>query len=78
VPDGEQWYQPDLLNDTLDGYASGGQFDLASNEAVVIFEYTVGGSTSRIVMLYQIGLSESDTTVDVFDVRVVNATVGDR
>jgi Mg-chelatase subunit ChlD len=77
LPDDEAWYQSDLRNETLDGYLSGGQFDLESNEAVVVFDYTVSGQTSRIVMLYQIGLSESGTTVDIFDVRVVRASVGD-
>lgn len=76
--DDEAWYQADLVNDTLDGYVSGGELDLKSNEAVVVFTYNTGGRTSRIVMLYQIGLSESGTSVDIFDARVVQATVGDR
>jgi hypothetical protein len=76
--DDEKWYQADLVNDTLDGYVEGGELSLQSNEAVVVFNYDVGGSTSRVVMLYQIGLAEGQTSVDVFDARVVHATVGDR
>ena len=76
--DDEAWYQADLVNDTLDGYVAGGELQLESNEAVVAFTYEVDGQTSRIVMLYQIGLSEGSTSVDIFDARVVRATVGDR
>jgi Mg-chelatase subunit ChlD len=75
--DDETWYQSDLRNDTLDPYISGGELDLRSNEAIIVFEYTTGGRTSRIVLRYQIGLSKSRSAVDVFDVRTVVATVGD-
>jgi Mg-chelatase subunit ChlD len=74
--DDETWYQSDLVNDTLDPYLSGGELELESNEAVIVFEYSTGGETSRIVLLYQIGLSESTAAVDIFDVREVAATVG--
>jgi Mg-chelatase subunit ChlD len=73
----EAWYQDDLVNDTLAEYVNGTELSLASNEAVVVLRYDTGTTTTRIVMLYQIGLSESDTTADVVDARVVNATVGD-
>ncbi len=74
--DDEQWYQEDLVNDTLEGYVDGDELDLESNEAVVVFRYDTPETTSRIVMLYQIGLSEQETVVDVFDARTLNATVG--
>ena len=75
--DDEAWYQFDLVNDTLAPYISGGKLELDSNEAVIIFEYTVDGETSRIALLYQIGLSESGSVTEIFDVREIHATVGD-
>ncbi|MFD1634610.1 vWA domain-containing protein [Haloplanus ruber] len=75
--DDETWYQSDLQNDTLAPYISGGELDLRSNEAIILFKYTTGGETSRIVLRYQIGLSKSQSAVDVFDVKTVAATVGD-
>jgi len=75
--DDEAWYQSDLVNDTLASYISGGQLELDSNEAVIVFEYSSGGDTSRIVLLYQIGLSESRSIVEIFDVREIHATVDD-
>jgi Mg-chelatase subunit ChlD len=75
--DDESWYQADLVNDTLAPYISGGTLDLRSNEAVIVFRYTVDGESSQIVMLYQIGLSEGRSVVDVFDLRVTTAHAGD-
>jgi Mg-chelatase subunit ChlD len=75
--DDEAWYQFDMVNDTLAPYISGGELDLESNEAVIVFEYSAGGETSRIVLLYQIGLSESTSVVEIFDIREIHATVGD-
>jgi len=75
--DDEAWYQSDLVNDTLAPYISGGELELDSNEAVIVFEYSSGGDTSRIVLLYQIGLSESRSVVEIFDVREIHATVDD-
>jgi hypothetical protein len=75
--DDPEWYQSDLINDTLAPYISGGELDLESNEAVIIFEYNTDGQTSRIALLYQIGVSESGSDVRIFDVREVTATVGE-
>ncbi|WP_251344148.1 vWA domain-containing protein [Haloplanus halophilus] len=75
--DDEAWYQADLVNDTLAPYISDGELELESNEAVIVFEYTADGETSRIVLLYQIGLDESGSVTEIFDVREVHASVGD-
>lgn len=75
--DDEAWYQSDLVNDTLAPHISGNQLELTSNEAVIVFEYSSGGETSRIVLLYQIGLGESRSVVEIFDVREIHATVDD-
>ena len=72
----ESWYQDDLVNDTLAGYVDGNELDLASNEAIVVFQYDTGSTEGRMVMLYQVGLPHEQTVTDVFDVRTVNATVG--
>ena len=75
--DDEAWYQSDLVNDTLAPYISGGKLELDTNEAVIVFEYSSGGETSRIVLLYQIGLDEAQSVVEIFDVREIHVTVGD-
>jgi Mg-chelatase subunit ChlD len=77
-PSDAEWWQEDLLDDTLDPYVSTGRLDLKSNQAVVILQYPrEGGGRNRLVLLFEIGVADEDSVVEVFDVRTVTARVGD-
>jgi len=67
------WWQDDLRNDTLRGYLDGDEFDLKSNQAVVVYRFESSGEPfNRLVMLYEIGLDDQTGATSVVDVRVTD------
>ena len=67
VDDSGAWWQPDLRNDTLAPYLDGDEFELESNEAIVVFDYPDSGDVqNRQIVLFRLGRSASEISADRF------------
>ncbi len=84
VNESSAWWEGDIRNDTFRQGESDALIDatdtftLASNQAVVVFEFgTNDGVPKRLVMLYEIGLSEEAATASVVTIDVTTADVED-
>jgi Mg-chelatase subunit ChlD len=77
----EGWWQPDILNETLDPYVNAtGHLDIESNQAIVVYDFPDSASAygeTRLVMLYEFGLPDSATTATVVDVDVTEVEFDD-
>ncbi|KTG10006.1 hypothetical protein AUR64_10400 [Haloprofundus marisrubri] len=75
------WWKGDLRDDTLvrpddESLLDGDRFDLASNEAVIVYDFgTEEGVRQRLVMLYEVGRSTDSTASEIIDVNVVETDV---
>lgn len=76
---GEPWWQSAVASRLPAEYTSAGQFDLASNEVVVVAETVEDGATNYAVMVYEVGKSDEvrtdwvvDLTINVIDVEATN------
>jgi hypothetical protein len=77
------WWEGNLSR-SLDGYLndSTGEFELGSNRAIVTYRfgtYTYNGTVyhKRMIMLYEVGVSNEFRASDVVDVEVVSAEIRD-
>jgi Mg-chelatase subunit ChlD len=81
---GTAWWEGDLRNDTFRANKPDSLVDtsdrltIQSNQALVVFEFgSNGDGTKRLIMLYEIGLSDETVAAEVVDVSVVTADVED-
>jgi len=72
----EPWWQSPVASRLPAEYTSGGQFNLESNEVVVVAETVEDGASNYAVMVYEVGKSDGvetrwivDLTVNVVDVE---------
>jgi len=82
INESSAWWDGDIRNDT---FAQGDSdalvdatdtFTLASNQAVVVFEFGANDrAPKRLVMLYEIGISEDTATANVVNIDVTTADV---
>jgi Mg-chelatase subunit ChlD len=84
INESSAWWDGDIRNDTFnqgesDGLVDGSDtFTLASNQAVVVFEFGANDQApKRLIMLYEIGLSEDTATANVINIDVTTADVDD-
>jgi Mg-chelatase subunit ChlD len=75
------WWEGNL-SASLDEYVDGGQFNLSSNEAIVQYEFgtfSYNGTTyqQRLLLRFEVGVSDETLASDVVDVTVVNAETED-
>jgi hypothetical protein len=76
------WWDQDLRNETFkqgttDALVTATDtFSLASNQAVVVFEFGANDAApKRLIMLYEIGLPDDTTAANVVNIDVTTADV---
>jgi len=80
--DNPAWWQDDL-RDIVEAHpdvdiTAGNTLEMRSNQALVVLDYPdPGAASNRLVLLYEVGLSEEAATYDdIVNLRVENVTVG--
>jgi hypothetical protein len=82
LDDPAAWWEGDLRNDTFRANQSNSLIDgsddlvLQSNQALVVFEFgSSAQGKKRLMMLYEIGVSDETMSTDVVDITVVTTDV---